>query len=80
MEAIPTSDHDKFDPEEVRDLQAGLKNSGDPNLATEMLAGFLVYNGYGANRDVIRGLVANGMSKAPFDEFKRQLESIALDN
>ena len=77
MEQMPY--REKFDPQEVKDLRDRLINI-DADLATDMVAGFLAYNGYGVNRPVIHELVANGMSKVPFEQFKRELEKLALEN
>jgi hypothetical protein len=77
MEQVPHLE--KFDSQEVKDLRDGLINA-DADLATDMVAGFLAYNGYGVNRPVIHELVANGMSKVPFERFKQELEKIALEN
>jgi hypothetical protein len=79
MEKIPREV--KFDPAEVKGLQIGLMiNSDNFGSGIEAITDFLTGNGYGVNRDAVQEFIANGMSKAPFEKFKKELEAMALEN
>jgi hypothetical protein len=71
---------EKFDPLELKMLQDELVGILDPVLATEEVARFLSHNGYGADSPAIHEMVANGMSKEPFEKFRQHLEDIAREN
>ena len=78
MEHVPREE--KFNPQELKELQEGLVNLPDLKMGTDLIVGFLKYNGYGADANAIHTLLASGTYKIPFEDFKKQLENIALEN
>jgi hypothetical protein len=78
MEEMPREE--KFKQKELEALQDELISTLNPKLATEAVARFFERNGYGVNHDAIYKLITNNLSTSTPEEFKKELEALALEN